>query len=129
MLNRVRYTVCMNKAYRILGLIGAIAWTATVLIREAGPSLSPALTTLLGVMPNFGVVWLGMSIALALFPMALHKEATRMNRYGIIAAILALLLLSEIIHEAFLGARFDWQDILASCIAAIPLCLMNAFDR
>lgn len=116
----------MKKAYQILGLSGALLWCATILLRSLNIWLPEILAFLIGVMPNVGAVWLCASIGVTFYPYFFHREITRTGRYAMVIGILGVMLLSELVHYAFLGAGFDLFDMGASVIAAIPLLIMNA---
>ena len=119
----------MRKTFQFLGLNGAIIWGAAILIRSMNLSMPAALQLIVGVAPNFGVVWLLMGLYVASSPALFKRESTRKGRYLVIAVIPCVLLLSEAVHAAFLGARFDTADIIASMIALIPLIALNASIR
>lgn len=119
------YNPRMKKTYQILGLLGAILWAGTVLLREMGIAFSPPAAFLLGILPNAGSALLCMSIFVSFCPMVRKHESTKGERYWAIAAIMALQLLSEIIHALFLGAPFDIYDMIASAAAAAVLALVN----
>lgn len=116
----------MKKTFQLLGLNGAIIWGAAVIVRSLNLSMPGILSFIVGVAPNFGVVWFLMGLYVAYAPYILKRESTRRGRYFAIAAILAMLLLSEIVHAAFLGAGFDMADMVTSVIAAVPLVALNA---
>lgn len=116
----------MKKQYQVWGLAGALLWAGVVLIRTLALALPSWAAFLVGVAPNVGVVWVLMELFVMFFPYIRHQETTKRQRYIALGGILGILLLSEIVHAAFLGASFDAYDMLASVIAIIPMALINA---
>lgn len=119
----------MKKMYQILGLVGVVIWLVAIAARELGLDLPAVLSFAVGVAPNFGVVWLLMGLYESYGPIIIKRESTRKGRYIAAAVVIALLVLSEIIHMVFLGAGFDVGDLLASVVAMVPLLIMNQAKR
>lgn len=115
--------------YPALGLVGALLWCGAVLLREVNLVLPRAARLLIGIAPNFGVVWLLMALFMVFGPLLLKREITPRDRYLAMPAILVLLLLSELVHYLFMGSDFDWMDMLASVVALVPLVILNAAKK
>lgn len=119
----------MKRTYQIFALIGAVIWAAAVLVRGTGAVMLPLFTDLVGVAPNFGVMWVLMGLGVSFFPRLYRREAGARDRLWLAAGAMGVLLLSEIVHTVFFGAGFDWLDLLASLVAAGILLLVDWLGR
>ena len=119
----------LKKTYIVLALIGAALWSATLYLRGTPCRDYPVLKHLLGVAPNFCVVWIGTGTVAALHPFVFKKEFNPSHIVWLLASFLAILLLSETVHALFLHARFDIWDILASVAACAAVWAIQRIHR
>lgn len=115
----------MKKDYNVLGLIGLAMWSMAVILRETAIINYDIARLILGVMPNFGVVW-GLVFFTMLFSVkGLKRDFDSKSIYLTLLIIMILLLLSEIIHAKFLNSPFDIWDMISSAIASIIIIIVN----
>lgn len=116
-----------NKAeimIKVTMVVGAMLWASVVFLRQTSVVQYSVVRSLLGLAPNFGVVWVGFGLTYTIvFPVVLKRKFDLRYSVPLILIILALLLASEIIHDLFLNAPFDVWDMVASVIAAVLLWL------
>lgn len=110
----------------IFGVIGAILWTLTVLLREVdGISGFNGLSFTLGIMPNFAATWVFIWAGEVIYETKnkkfMFKEAAKTATIIFICA-----LLSEVVHDLFLNSPFDIYDIIAT-IAAVIVYLVTFY--
>jgi hypothetical protein len=118
-----------KKTYNIFVVFGAFLWGVATFLRGTALMDHHFMMHILWRTPNFGVVWVGIGLAIILCPYIFNKEFNDKYIYFLIAAVLLILLLSEIIH-LWLDASFDIWDMVASMVAAIiiiatRLCLQK----
>lgn len=115
----------LKNIYGLIGAAGSLLWMGTMLMREMAFAKPPWLQALLGVMPNFGAFLLCVDLVFQFFPWVLKREFDPRNIYKLCGAVLGLMVLSEIVHWLFLGAQFDWFDLLAALLAC--LCMLGVY--
>ena len=102
----------------VFGIIGALFWGGTVLLREMQVSDISALTFILGIMPNISASWVSLYIGELLVDKA-NKKFTFKVASIISVVVFLLALTSEIIHDLFLNSAFDVYDIIATILAIL----------
>lgn len=117
-----------KKTYSILAVIGALLWGAAIFLRNTSLMDNDIIANVLWRLPNFGVVWIGVGLTVALYPNIFKKEFNDKYFYLLSAVGFAILLLSEVIH-IFLGAAFDVWDMAASALALLFIILMRIFMK
>lgn len=115
----------LKTIYGLIGVAGALLWAGTVLLREMVFAKPPWLLAVLGVMPNFDSFLLCVGLAFQLWPLLRKREFEPGNVYKLCGTVLGLMALSEIVHWLFLGAQFDWFDLLAACLACF--CILGVY--
>ncbi|MCL2504103.1 MAG: DUF4013 domain-containing protein [Coriobacteriia bacterium] len=118
----------LQKTYGILALIGAVAWSATIFLRDTSLMNYGVAKQFLWVAPNFAAVWVGVGLTYSLFPRVFKKELDPKNTYFLAEAAFTLLVISEAIHFFFLDARFDIWDVLASAAASIIIAVIYSLS-
>ena len=102
----------------VFGIIGALSWSGTVLLREMLLSDSSVLNFILGIMPNISASWFFIWIGEKLINKV--KRDFTFKVASIVSGVIFLFaLISEIIHEMFLNSPFDANDIIATIVAII----------
>lgn len=102
----------------VFGIIGALSWSGTVLLREMLLSDSSVLNFILGIMPNISASWVFIWIGENLINKA--KRDFTFKVASIVSGVIFLFaLISEIIHEMFLNSPFDVNDIIATILAIL----------
>jgi len=102
----------------VFGIIGALSWSGTVLLREMLLSDSSVLNFILGIMPNISASWVFIWIGEKLINKA--KRDFTFKVASIVSGVIFLFaLISEIIHEMFLNSPFDVNDIIATILAIL----------
>lgn len=107
----------------LFGIIGAISWSLTILLRETSINTIPMINFILGVMPNISATW----FFIYAVEFILNKIGKLFTfRYALITAtsIFLLGLVSEIIHDLFLNSPFDIYDIIVTVFAIILYLLI-----
>lgn len=107
----------------VFGLIGAISWSLTILLRETSVNNIPIINFILGVMPNISAAWFFIYVV----EFILTKSGKLfIFRYALITStsIFLLGLVSEIIHDLFLNSPFDIYDIIATVFAIVIYLLI-----
>lgn len=104
---------------KTLGVIGAILWAATIILRETTLNSIGILNFILGIAPNFGAAWLFAFLIENIYSSLLKRRYTIKAAAATSMAIWILSLGSEIIHDLFLNSPFDINDIIATSFALI----------
>lgn len=107
-----------EKLFSILMFIGMFIWLGGAFIRSHYTGGDPVTAFLLGVAPNFGVVWILAGIFVIYYKVIKKKSLEPKYFYWLIAGILFFLLIAEVWHEMFMNSSFDIWDIVASLIAS-----------
>ena len=103
----------------ILGYVGIVIWVAVNFLRGADLPNHAACRFLLGVLPNLGAAW-GMTMFGKWMILLLYKKSYTLKAHGMLCfGIFMLALLSEWIHDAFLGSPFDGCDIWMTALAQV----------
>lgn len=104
---------------KTLGVIGAISWTGTIILRETTLTSIQAFNFILGIAPNIAAAWL-FAFSMEIIYSTLLKRKVRIKDALTISMTIWLLSLgSEIIHDLFLNSPFDINDIIATAFALI----------
>lgn len=103
----------------ILGFIGIAVWVAVILLRENPLSSSYAYWFVLGILPNLGAAWAFVMFAKWAVIFGLKREITPKSYLLICVVVLALALVSEVIHDLFQNSPFDVYDILITVVALL----------
>lgn len=115
----------MKKICRPLAVVGAILWSATIFLRETSLMNYSIIKHFLWIAPNIAALWIGVGLTVELYPYIFKKDFNPKYFYAIIEIILAVLLLSEIIHCFFLDSSFDIWDMAASIAASIIVIIVH----
>ncbi|MGL4107502.1 hypothetical protein [Clostridium sp. LP20] len=107
------------KLTNILGIIGAVIWTLTVLGRDTNLMTNESIKFILGIAPNIGAPWIFAFISESLYTSFYKNEYTYKLTIITLVGISVLAITSEIIHDFFLGSPFDIYDIIATLISVI----------
>ncbi|NLZ33580.1 hypothetical protein [Clostridium isatidis] len=102
----------------VFGLIGALSWGLTVLLRGTSLNNIELIQFILGMMPNISAAWFFIWMGERLF----EKSKKEFNFKACLltsGTIFLLGLISEIIHDLFLDSPFDIVDIIATACAII----------
>lgn len=107
----------------LFGIIGAISWASTIMLRETSINAIPIINFILGIMPNISATWF--------FIYAVEFMLTKVGKlfkfkYVLITStsIFLLSLVSEVIHDLFLNSPFDIYDIIATVFAIVLYLLI-----
>ena len=95
----------------ILGYLGGLLWVAAILLRQMEINGETAYLLILGSLPNLGAAWVSGMFFKWLVLFGLKKPYTMKFHGAVCSGVLLLALLSEFIHDGFLNAPFDVQDI------------------
>lgn len=104
---------------KALGVIGAILWAATIILRETRLNSIGILNFILGITPNIGAAWLFAFLIENTYSSLLKRRFAIKAAAATSIAIWILSLASEIIHDLFLDSPFDINDIIATSFALI----------
>ena len=119
----------MKKVYSYLALAGCLIWGAAVVLRGTAVVASPVGGFLLGVAPNFGAAWAVVGLTLTFWPIVLRRPFDMGKLSLLLLATLLALLVSEVVHMLWLGARFDVWDMAASVVALLVLALVRVLEK
>lgn len=117
------------KLERIMGMLGVFIWAATIFLRESSLMGHTTSRFILGVAPNFGVVWLLYWLIALWYQNKYKREIKLPGQCVILGIILAFLFLSEVIHQVFMDSPFDIWDIIASCLAVLILLICIGIQK
>jgi len=109
-----------KKVY-VLGLVGAILWGLTVLLRDTSIINNSIIKQILFVTPNIGATLVAFYIIDKYYSIITKKDFTLKMSLITLGMILLLAICSEIYHDLFLNASFDIADILATLITVMTL--------
>jgi len=109
-----------KKVY-VLGLVGAILWGLTVLLRDTSIINNSIIKQILFVTPNIGATLVAFYIIDKYYSIITKKDFTLKMSLITLGMILLLAIGSEIYHDLFLNASFDIADILATLITVMTL--------
>ena len=115
----------MKISYRVLSISGALIWAGTVLLRGTTLMDNEIAKQILWRTPNFGAVWLSIGLFMVLYSHFLKKDFNEKYIYALIGAVLACLLLSEILHVFTSNTSFDIWDMVASILAASIIAVIH----
>ncbi len=104
---------------KTLGVIGAISWTGTIILRETTLNSIQVLNFILGIAPNIAAAWLFAFLMEIIYSALLKRKLKIKDALAISMTIWLLSLGSEIIHDLFLNSPFDINDIIATAFALI----------
>ncbi|WP_461612042.1 hypothetical protein [Clostridium sp. Marseille-QA1073] len=104
---------------KTLGVIGAISWTGTIILRETTLNSIQVLNFILGIAPNIAAAWLFAFSMEITYSTLLKRKFKIKDALTISMTIWLLSLGSEIIHDLFLNSPFDINDIIATAFALI----------
>jgi len=109
-----------KKVY-VLGLVGAILWGLTVLLRDTSLVNNSMIKQILFVTPNIGATLVVYYIIDKYYSVITKKDFTLKMSLIALGMILFFAVCSEIYHDLFLNASFDIADILATLVTVITL--------
>lgn len=113
--------------------MGVILWVATLILRDLNLATDIYLNSLLGIIPNFAVVFLAFGIGMFYYPILNNKIKIPLKKYYpylVLITIWILVLISEYIHQILLNSPWDPFDILASGLATlIVVIIYNIYGR
>lgn len=113
---------------KALGVIGAILWAATIILRETTLNSIGILNFILGITPNIGAAWLFAFLIENAYSSLLKRKFTIKAAVATSIAIWVLSLGSETIHDLFLNSPFDINDIIATSFA-LMIFFINFYLR
>ena len=113
---------------KALGVIGAILWAATIILRETTLNSIGILNFILGIAPNIGAAWLFTFLIENIYSSLLKRRFAIKAAATTSIAIWILSLGSEIIHDLFLNSPFDINDIIATSFA-LMIYFINFYLR
>jgi len=103
----------------ILGYTGIFLWIAIILLRGISLTNNSLYLFLLGIFPNLAAAWAMTMFAKWVILFILKRSVTVKIHFCICAAIIFLALISEVIHDMFLGSPFDIYDMLITVVAQL----------
>lgn len=103
----------------LLGYTGIFIWAAVILLRGASLTNNSLYLFLLGILPNLGAAWAITMFAKWVILFTLKRSVTVKIHFCICVAIIILALISEMIHDMFLGSSFDIYDMLITVVAQL----------
>lgn len=113
----------------VLGLIGILLWSGTVIIRGFHLSNNELYLLILGSLPNLAAAWAVTLFAKWYVLFVLKKDIT-VKSYAIICfGIVLIALTSEVIHAAFFDSPFDINDMVVTIIAQVVLFLIPLITK
>lgn len=118
-------SILKNKK-QVLGILGALLWTATIFLRDMDVSTNATYQFIRGVMPNFASVMVLVGICYSSIPMYKKNLDDEKKLIGLSVLILIAVTGSEIAHVIFTSAGFDVYDIIASCLALLIVNLTTS---
>jgi hypothetical protein len=107
----------------LLGLLGSAIWTLTIFMRDAEMVLSESVRFLMGIAPNFAVGLLIPAMIVIGYPSFFKKDLAFRPFIFLLIGSYTLIFASEVIHDVFLGSRFDTLDMAASLIGFVIMVL------
>lgn len=109
----------MNKfaTTKWIGILGMLIWVLAGFLRDTWVASIPVVNFILGIA----------SLVEYNYPILFKKEFTFRLAVISVMGIFLLALLSEIIHDVFLGSPFDIYDMIATFIAADIYVLLSFF--
>ncbi|MBI9011413.1 MAG: hypothetical protein JEZ08_04225 [Clostridiales bacterium] len=116
-----------KKVY-VLGLVGAILWSMTVLLRDTSIVNNSIIKQILFVTPNIGASLVVFYLIDKYYSVITKKDYTLKMSLITLGMILFLAIGSEIYHDLFLNAPYDIADILATVITVVILGLIVVKD-
>jgi hypothetical protein len=105
--------------FNLLGLLGSALWAMTIFLREAEMALSGSVRFLMGIAPNFAVGLLIPALLVIGYPSLFKKDLALRTFVLLLLGSYTLIFTSEVIHDVFLGSRFDPLDMAASLVGFI----------
>ncbi|MBU5484339.1 hypothetical protein KQI86_08360 [Clostridium sp. MSJ-11] len=109
---------------KTLGIIGAISWFVTIILRETTLNNIEILNFILGIAPNVAAAWFFAFAVEAIYSEILKRKFTNKEAIATSVTIWVLGLGSEIIHDLFLNSPFDINDMIATSFALIILLII-----
>lgn len=111
----------------IFGIVGILTWTLTIFLR--GLLLNnTCINFILGIMPNISATW----FFIWLGEILINRKNIDFNfKIASITSglVLILAIISEIIHDMFLGSLFDINDISATIISILIYLMLFYFSN
>ena len=104
---------------KTLGIIGAILWFGTIILRDTTLNNIQIFNFILGIMPNIAAAWLFAFLIENIYSTLLKRKFRIKDVLATLIAIFLLSLGSEIIHDLFLNSPFDKNDIIATGFALL----------
>ena len=108
-----------NLLRKMIGLFGAMCWSAVVLLRSMGISGS-----LIGVLPNLGAALL----VCYLIDVILFKNTKFKMSMLISLSVFIMAFISEVIHDLYLDSPFDKLDIYMTLLALSLYLLVSKIE-
>ena len=105
----------MTRIMQALLLSGAVLWCGTILLRII--NVPHALRQILGVLPNWGAMWVVLGAVVIFWPLVTKHPFKPTWLMPLTSIVLGMAVLSECIHFKFLGAGLDWWDVATSLLA------------
>ncbi len=118
----------------ILGYIGMAVWVGANILRMLDLSNHPTYLFMVGMLPNVGAAWSFTMLFKWLVQWRCAGDYTILAHMLLCGIVMLLGLISELIHDMFLGAPFDSYDVFASMLAqllmmSLPIALNDRCFR
>ncbi len=113
----------------ILGYTGMFLWVATNLLRGISLTNNGLYLFLLGILPNLAAAWGITMFAKWVVLFILKRSITVKIHFCICVSIIFLALVSEIIHDMFLGSPFDINDMLITVVAQLLIFIIPVVTK
>ena len=120
-----------EKIYIVYTIFGAVLWFSAIILRDLNLSNDIYFNYILGVLPNFAVVFLAFGIGMIYYPILKKKISLPLKKYYsliILILIWVLLLISEYLHQIFINSPWDNFDIIASGLATLIIFIFYYID-
>jgi hypothetical protein len=131
-LNAVFYNsggVALKNAYKVVALIGAIMWGATVFLRDTFLMDNLFIKQFLWVAPNLSAVWVGVGLPIVYYEHFAKKQFNFKYIYTLVGMCLVILLASELIHPLYSDSQFDIWDMAASLLAGVVVIIVHVIGK
>ncbi len=108
----------------LLGCIGIVIWVGANILRMFDLSNHPAYLFVVGMLPNVGASWSFTMLFKWLVQWRCGGDYTILAHMLLCGIVLLLGLISELIHDLFLGAPFDRYDMFATLLAQLSVMVL-----
>lgn len=113
----------------LLGYLGIFLWGAIILLRGTSLTNNGLYLFMLGILPNLAAAWAITMSAKWVVLFIFKRSVTIKIHFCICLAVIILALISEMIHDMFLGAPFDIYDMLLTVVAQLFIFLIPMLTK